>query len=194
VSPNPVGSNRMYVYVDGTLSWEKWWAGLRAGRVTITNGPLMQPSVDGQRPGHVFQLDRGQTAEFQIGLTLSLREPISYLDIIKDGRLEHSVPFREYAKSGRLPPLKFDRSGWFLVRAVTDLPKTYRFAMTAPYYVQIGYSPNISRTAAQFFLDWVYQRARQLSIADPAQRSAVLEYHRKARDFWQALVAKANAE
>jgi hypothetical protein len=66
--------------------------------------------------------------------------------------------------------------------------------MTAPYYVQIGYTPTVSRSAAQFFLDWVYQRARQIQIADPAQRAAVLEYHRKARDFWQGLVAKANAE
>jgi hypothetical protein len=194
VSPNPVGANRVYVHVDGTFSWEKWWAGLRAGRAVVTNGPLLRPSVDGQLPGYVFQLDEGQTAEFEIGLTLSLREPISYLDIIKNGRLEHSVRFREYAQSGRLPPVKFDRSGWFLVRAVTDLPKTYRFGMTAPYYVQIGYAPTVSRSAAQFFLDWVYERARQLQLADPAQRAAVLEYHRKARDFWQALLSKANAE
>jgi hypothetical protein len=194
VSPNPVGYNRAYVYLDGSFSWEKWWAGLRAGRSTITNGPLLQPSVDGERPGHVFQLDPGQTAEFEIGLTLSLREPISYMDIIKDGRIEHSIRFSDYAKTGRLPPLKFDRSGWFLVRAVTDLPKTYRFGMTAPYYVQVGYTPQISRKAAQFFLDWVYRRARQLQIDAPAQRQAVLEYHRKARDFWQAIVARANAE
>jgi hypothetical protein len=194
MSPNPVGFNRVYVHLDGTFNWEKWWAGLRAGRAVVTNGPLLRPSVEGQLPGHVFQLDQGQTAEFEIGLTLSLREPISYLDIIKDGRLEHSVRFRDYAKTGRLPAVKFDRSGWFLVRAVTDLPKTYRFGMTAPYYVQIGYTPTVSRSAAQFFLDWVYQRARQIQIADPAQRAAVLEYHRKARDFWQGLVAKANAE
>ena len=100
----------------------------------------------------------------------------------------------DYAKTGRLPKLHFKRSGWFLIRVVTDHSKTYRFAMTAPYYVEIGYQPRISKEAAQFFLDWVYERARQIKIADPEQQRKVLEYHRKARDFWQNLVSKANAE
>ena len=85
--------------------------------------------------------------DFEIGLTLSTREPITYMEIIKDGKVEHEIRFDQYAKSGKLPKLKFDRSGWFLVRAVTDLPNTYRFAMTAPYYVQVGYRPRISRRA-----------------------------------------------
>ena len=145
-------------------------------------------------PGHTFHADAGQSLEFEIGLTLSLREPLSYLDIIQDGRVAHSVPFNQYAKTGRLPKLKFDHSGWFLVRAVTDLPKTYRFGLTAPYYVQVGYQPRVSKASAQFFLDWVYERARDLAIADPAQRQAVIEYHRIARDFWQNVLGKANCE
>lgn len=193
-SNNPAGYNRMYVHVDGELTYDKWWENLRAGRVTITNGPLLQPEVDGKYPGYVFQADAGQTVTLEIGLTLSTRDPISYLEIIRDGRVEQSLRFEEYAKSGRLPKLHFNRSGWFLIRTVTDLPKTYRFAMTAPYYVEIGYQPRISKAAAQFFLDWVYERARQIKIADPEQQRLVLEYHRKARDYWQNLVSKANAE
>jgi len=34
--------------------------------------------------------------------------------------------------------VKFNESGWFLVRVITDNPKTFRFASTAPYYVEIG--------------------------------------------------------
>ena len=77
---------------------------------------------------------------------------------------------------------------------MTDLSDTYRFAMTAPYYVEFGYGRRISKQAAQFFLDWVYQRAKRIELSDPQQRREVMEYHRKARDFWQKLVAKANAE
>ena len=114
---------------------------------------------------------------------------------LKDGKVEHSVRLADYAKTGKLPKLKFERSGWFLVRATTDLQETYRFAMTGPYYVEIGYQPRISKRAAQFFLDWVYERARQIAkIEDPVQRRVVMQYHRTARDFWKALVEKANAE
>lgn len=194
VAPNPVGYNRIYVHADGPLTYEKWFEGLRAGQVVVTNGPLLFPSVEGQLPGHVFTARHGERLEFEIGLTLSTREPISYLELIKNGQVEHSIRFDEYAKSGKLPKLEFERSGWFLVRAVTDLPKTYRFAMTGPYYVNFDYQPRISKSAAEFFLDWVYQRARQIDLADPAQRNEALAPHRKARDFWQALLARANAD
>ena len=193
-APNPVGYNRVYVHVDGELSYERWWENLRAGRVTVTNGPLLQPTVHGRLPGHVFQAESGGDLEFEIGLSLSTREPISYLELIKNGEVEHSIRFQEYARSGSLPKLHFRRSGWFLVRAVTDLPDTYRFAMTGPYYVEFDHQRRISRESAQFFLDWVYERARQLDVDDPAQRREVLEHHRQARDFWQDLVSRANAE
>ena len=194
-SPNPLGYNRMYVHVEGPFSYEKWWQAFAAGRVTITNGPLLSPSVDGRLPGHVFYFEQGKTPDFEIGLTLSTRKAISYIEIIKNGQVEKSIRFDQYRAGGRLPKLEFDASGWFLIRAVTDLPETYRFAMTAPYYVQIGEQPRISRRAAQFFLDWVYERARQIrKIEDPAQRAALMQAHRQARDFWQNLLSKANAD
>ena len=194
VSPNPVGYNRVYVHVDGELTCAKWWENFRAGRVTITNGPLLQPTVRGQLPGHVFQERKGRPVEFEIGLTISLREPINYLEIIKNGRVEQEIRFDEYAKTGRLPKLRFDQSGWFLIRAVTDQPKTYRFGMTGPYYVEMDYERRISKRSAEFFLDWVLERARQIRLEDPDQRRQVLECHRKARDFWRDLVSRANAE
>jgi hypothetical protein len=136
----------------------------------------------------------GRPVEFEIGLTISLREPITYLDIIKNGRVEQEIRFDEYAKTGRLPKLRFDQSGWFLIRAVLDQAKTYRFGMTGPYYVEIDYQRRISKRSARFFLDWVLQRARQIELQDPDQRREVLQHHRKARDFWQDLLSKANAE
>ncbi len=200
VSPNPLGYNRVYVHVDGPFTYEKWWQGLRDGQVVVTNGPLFKPAVQGQPPGYIFHADEGHWLEFEIGLGLWSRQPvgdkesIQYLEIIQDGRVAHSVRFEEFAKTGKLPTVHFDHSGWFLVRAVTDVQNTYRFAMTGPYFVEIGPEPRISKRAAQFFLDWVYQRARQLKLDDPQQHREVLEYHRKARDFWQNRVSQANAD
>ena len=194
VAPNPIGYNRLYVHVDSEFTYERWWENFKAGRVTVTNGPLLRPTVHGQLPGHVFYGEPGQQLNLEIGLTLSTREPISYLEIIKDGQVEHSVRLSDYAKTGKLPKVHFDRSGWFLIRAVTDLQETYRFAMTGPYYVEFDNGPRISKRSAQFFFDWVYERARQIQLTDPTERAAVLEPHRKARDFWQDLLLRANAE
>lgn len=195
VAPNPVGYNRVYVHLDGEFSYEAWWKNFRAGRVFVTNGPLLRPTVEGQPPGAVLHGEPGKELEVEIGLSLSFADPVSYLDIIQDGKIKHSVRLDEFVHNkGRLPKLTFKESGWFLVRAVSDLSNSYRVAMTAPYYVEFGYHRRVSKQAAQFFLDWVVERARQLNVSDPQQRSEVLEYHRKARDYWRNLLSKANAE
>ncbi|MBN2579602.1 MAG: hypothetical protein JXB10_11480 [Pirellulales bacterium] len=193
-TPNPVGYNRMYVHVPGDFSYDAWWKNLRAGRVFVTNGPLMRVDVDGHSPGHVFQADRGQAIELEIGLTLSTRQPISYLEIIKDGKIDRSIRFADYAGTGRLPKIRFDRSGWFALRAVTDDPQGYCFALTGPYYAEIAYQPRISKKAAQFFLDWVIQRGKQIKLDDPAEQKKILADHLQAYEFWKNLVEKANAD
>ena len=197
VAPNPVGYNRVYVNIEGDFSYDAWWEGLREGRVFITNGPLMRASVEGQPPGHVFAAAKGEKREFEIALTLSTREEIHYLEIIKNGLVEKSIRMDEYieaVKNNKLPKIEFKESGWFLVRAVCDSAKSYHFALTAPYYVTIGDQPRISKKAAQFFLDWVYERAKQIKLDDPEQQKEVLTYHRQARDYWKKLVETANAE
>ena len=54
-----------------------------------------------------------------------------------------------------MPPVVFEESGWFLVRAVTNNQTTYRYASTGPFYVEFDDLPRISRQATQFFLDWL---------------------------------------
>jgi hypothetical protein len=195
VLPNPVGYNRVYVHLGDDLPYEKWWEGLRAGRSFVTNGPLLRTRVNGQLPGHVFSAPAGQEINLEVKATLTSRDPIRTLEIIKNGQVERSVPYDEWAKTGSLGTLNFKASGWFLVRAITDNPKTFRFASTAPYYVEIG--PNkhrVSKASSQFFLDWVRERAKRVKLNDPAQRQEVLKHHAMAEKFWTEKVAAANAE
>lgn len=196
VLANPVGYNRVYVYCGAELDEDRWWANLRAGQVVVTNGPLLRdPRANGQLPGHVFRVPAGRTVKLQATLSLSIREPVEYLEIVKDGEVVHHVRLDEWAKAGgQLPEIEFRTSGWMLLRALASHPKTYRFASTGPFYVEIGGQPRVSKQAAQFFLDWTYERARQLQLPDESQREAVLAYQRAARDFWQQRVASANAD
>lgn len=196
---NPVGYNRVYVQIDGEFTPEKWWQGLRAGRSFVTNGPLLQPTVEGEFPGHTFTAEKGASLTLEAFLSLSTRDKISYLEVVQDGEVRHSIRLDEYAKlGGKMPAVTFTRSGWFLIRALTDQEKTFRFASTAPYYVKIGDDVRISKRSAQFFLDWVNTRIEHLekSLADaPADdRTAVLDFHLDARKYWEELLKKANAD
>ncbi|MGY8767955.1 MAG: hypothetical protein ACKVH8_05900 [Pirellulales bacterium] len=195
INGNPPGYNRAYVYCPDKFDYASWLSNLKQGQVVISNGPLIRPSVEGQMPGHVFQYKQGTIKEFEIALSLATREKINYLEIIQDGKIKHEVSMAEYAKrSGTLPPLVFEKSGWFLVRAVTENPNNYRFAMTGPYYVQIGDQTTISKKSALFFYDWVFERIAQIEIENEAQRTEIMELHRTARNFWRDIYNSANAE
>jgi hypothetical protein len=201
VLPNPVGYNRVYVHVGAELSYRRWWQRLKAGRCFVTNGPLLLCQADGHLPGHVFRAAEG-AIEIPIDIELQSNDPSLTLEIIKDGvaggkairpteRLDGPEPVRLRTT------VRFDRSGWFLVRTIADNDATFRFASTAPYYVEIGESKQrVSRASTQFFVDWVDERIKQIesTVSDAKQREEVLAPHLEARDFWRKRLAEANAE
>ena len=128
-------------------------------------------------------------------LKLSLRDKVEYLEVIKNGKVEHEVRLDQYARSGgRLPTLEFQESGWMLVRAVSNYGKSYRLGSSGPYYVEIGKRPRISRQSAQFFLSWAKQRIKQIESQQLENAAAILAHHRQAQRFWQTFVDQATAE
>lgn len=197
VLPNPLGYNRVYVYVGRDLSYRKWWEGMKAGRSFVTNGPLLICKAGGRLPGHVFRDDDGREIKIEVNVSLTTLENVPAIEIVKNGRVERSVPPDQVSAAGGLGTVTFKRSGWFLVRAITDNRRTFRFASTAPYYVETGKAKRrISRRSARFFLDWVNERAERvkLKLDDPQKLREVLVHHEKAREFWEDVVARANAE
>ncbi|MEX2169479.1 MAG: hypothetical protein WD851_09210 [Pirellulales bacterium] len=185
---NPIGANRVYVQCGQEFDAASWWHGLSAGNVVVTNGPLLRPSVEGQPPGYVFRIKDGQKIDLAVSLNLATRTPISYLEIVKNGVADQQVEIASLAKSkGKLPPVSFDDSGWFLVRAVTNRADKFEMASTGPYYVEKNGQPRISRRSVQFFLDWLDEEEPRTT---PAERPAFAA----AREFWQSRLAMANAE
>ena len=81
-----------------------------------------------------------------------------------------------------------------LERLATDVSETYRYATTAPYYVEIGGQPYISRSSAQFFLDWVNERMQNIHVDDAQQKQAILRWHEEARQYWQQKVDSATVK
>ncbi|MEM7392189.1 MAG: hypothetical protein AAF492_07545, partial [Verrucomicrobiota bacterium] len=197
VLPNPVGHNRVYVHTGPDLTWEAWWAGLRKGRSFVTNGPLLLGRANGELPGHVFRAGAGETISIDLSGRLVSRDPVTRIEVIKNGRVVKTVPVEHLAGKEPFATLTFDRSGWFLLRAIADIEHTFRFASTAPFHVEIGKGGlRISRTSARFFLDWSRERKQFLEtrIVDSRRRRNVVVYHDRAESFWKNRVKAANAE
>ncbi|HMP05302.1 MAG TPA: hypothetical protein PJ982_03040 [Lacipirellulaceae bacterium] len=125
---SPLGTNRTYVYCGDEFTPEAWWDGLEAGRVFATNGPLLRTRVHGEPPGYVFRLASDEHLKLEIGLNLATRDPVEYLEIIKNGVIE---------------------------REVTTNTKKYQLALSGPYYVERAGQPRVCRASVQFFLDWI---------------------------------------
>jgi hypothetical protein len=181
------GASRVYVHCDDGFFDDDWWNGLSNGRVFVTNGPLLRPMVAGHPPGHIFQLRGEEVLELEIGLELASRESVDYLEIIRDGRVEYDVRLDKFVESGgRLPKLRFDQSGWFLLRVRTRNADFYQRALTAPYFVEKDGVARISGTAVRFFLDWV-----DAAGGSEETESASRDW---ARRFWQQRLETANVE
>jgi len=212
VLPNPVGYNRVYVHAGPkkTLAGEAdWWAGLKQGRSFVTNGPLLVVEADRQLPGHVFQKAQGESLSIPLRALVWSNEDLDAIEIVRNGEVVQTKSLRDKSREMRraaksreplivdLGDLTFDSSGWFLVRVFTDNPRTFRFASSAPYYVEIGEAPRrVSRRSAQFFLDWVNERAERVKqkLSDPERLREVLSYHDRAREFWRHRLEEANAD
>lgn len=183
----PLGSSCVYAFAPTKPTESEWWDAALAGRTVVTNGPLLRPSANGQPPGYVFSIEKGDELEVAIGLNLATRTPVEYLEIIQNGEVLSATPLAAWAKNkGKLPVLSFKESGWFTVRAVTTEQKRYQLALAAPWYVEVDFKPFISKRSVQFFLDWLaYRRKESPGDADRLDRAEV---------FWRERLSQANAD
>jgi hypothetical protein len=192
---NPVGYNRVYVHVDGEFSYAKWWEGLRAGRSFVTNGPLLRVQVNDKLPGAIFKSADTKPLELNARIELTSRDPIHAIEVIRNGRIDQVITPSASEENKVAAQLKFAESGWFLVRVLAENAKTFRFASTAPYFVEIGPNPRrISRASVQFFLDWLAEREKLLKLGPPDQRREVLASYATARAYWSSLLKTATTD
>jgi hypothetical protein len=197
VLPNPVGYNRVYVRLDEPLTIEAWFRGLSRGRCFVTNGPLLLVTADGQDPGATFKLQSGEHRRLRIEIQLTSQDPVSQIELIRNGNVADTAKCSDALTQRHTLELSIDEPCWFLVRAIADVKNTFRFAATAPWFVERGDGAHrISRRSTQFFLDWVDERIARVkaNIKNDAEREQVLVWQAKAREFWTERLKMANAE
>ena len=197
VLPNPVGYNRVYVHVDGDFTYAGWWEGLAAGRSFVTNGPLLRCTANGQMPGHGLEFTGEGPLQVEIAGELVSRDVVSSVEIIHNGHVVDSIDVTGDAPHSFRRQVTFASDGWFLVRVIADVEHTFRFASTAPFYLQgAARSERIGRESSRFFLDWAEERAERVrrNVESAEEERAVLEHHEDAIRFWNNRVSSANAD
>lgn len=99
-----LGPERALVKAEpGESPYEAWAQGVRKGAVVVTNGPLLDFSVQGRAPGDVIRWE-GAAIEAEGVATATFHRPIEKLEIVANGRVvaaqggngatELSLPFK----------------------------------------------------------------------------------------------------
>ncbi len=147
-----VGATRVYVRPDGPFNWPNYFAALKAGRSFVTNGPMLQLTVDGMQPGDVIASSR----ELPFTLSVASAVPIDSVALVVNGKTVWSGA--KPAASGKATytgKVRVPAGGWVAARVVgpttTAWPAMgeYTFAHTAPLWIGTkGSTDPVARRAA----------------------------------------------
>jgi hypothetical protein len=190
------GGERVYVKVEGPFTYEKWIAGLRAGRSFVTNGPMLEFSANGKGLGEV--LDLPAAADVKVRGAASSQFPLDRVEVLYNGRVIASVKPTGSATELN-PTVRIDRSGWLALRAsgpaVADVQGEVLYAHTSPVYVVVAGRPAGSAEDARYFLQWIDRLWDTVEERDrfPDRRSKdeVQVEVNKARRIYEKMIAEA---
>jgi hypothetical protein len=165
VHPIPAGFGRVYVQVDGDLTYDKWMHGLRSGRSFVTTGPMLFTTVNEQPPGHVFEKAQPGTM-YRVRGSVESPHAVSRLEIVVNGEVVKSIQPKAVAISaGANLTSTFDEtinvpgSGWIAVRCFEDVPnKRVRFAHSSPVHIEVADQPIAPRRAE---IDYIIRRVKE---------------------------------
>ena len=179
---NPVGYNRVYVYLEADWKASDWWEGLKQGQCFVSNGPLLRCWVE-KKPGSQETIEPTQPfwpgsrfpAENRNNMILKARltsqDPVEAFELIHNGEVVRRVAVDPQLDEQDPDPTPMDQPGWFVGRAFAEVEHTYRFASSAPFYIinSQGEIP-IHKEACRFFLNWCYQRIERIDLDEEPQR------------------------
>ncbi len=195
-----IGAARMYAYLADRLTWDRWVDAVRDGRTFVTNGPLLQLSINGEIPGGTVRLPAvGGSVEVEARMETAF--PVDRLELIRNGEVIEDIPLRSGGHVGSVQKrMQVERSGWYTLRALSDKPvlpidDTHLHGETGPVYVYCGEQPIRSREDARYFIRWIdditEQADRHAGWRSEREREHVLAQFREARAVFEQRAREA---
>ena len=187
VHPVPAGFSRVYVHLPEGFTYARWLKGLQSGRSFVTTGPMMFATLDGQDPGHRFEL--ASSTKLPISLEVISERPLAFLELIANGvPLQTWMPQNQQTETGAFrtrinDTISMRTSGWLAVRAWEDRPDDrFRFAHSSPWQIHVeGSTPRPRPEEKQYLIERMQaeiQRSRGIlpTIAIAEYDRALVEY------------------
>lgn len=141
-----IGGTRIYACTGAEFSADRWIEAVRRGNTFVTTGPMLEFTVNGQLPGTVLKLKRGELVRIRAktwggnsGAQPVRLKLVSFGSVVKsvrgEGHLETETEF------------KAERSFWITAASETnreplmDAPGFFTGAVATPVYVEVDGRP-----------------------------------------------------
>jgi hypothetical protein len=138
-----IGNARFYTYVGGPLSFESWFAALKAGHTFVTTGPMLFLTANGHMPGDTLDVAPGArvrvTAE---ALGDATQVPLGSVEIIGNGRVLARTEGRNAARLTAEFELTAEHGLWIAAKAQAG---TAQAAHTTPIYLTVNGGSFVNR-------------------------------------------------
>ena len=134
-----IGDARFYTYAGDGFSFESWFEALKAGRTFATTGPIVELTVNGERPGGAVDVTKGATVKISAeAFGHDTEIPLRDLEIIGHGktlaRVEASGRGQSREELSLELELPVEHGIWIAARA--NAAPT-QIAHTTPVYVTV---------------------------------------------------------
>jgi hypothetical protein len=198
IGSNLPGGDRVYVRLDGPLTYEGWIGGLKAGRSFVTSGPVLEFTVNGSEPGSVLKL--GEKPKVRVKASARSPFPLAKAEVVHNGRVVATATLSDDKLTAAVDQeLTLDRGGWVAFRAsgpgTADTPTPALNAHTNPVYVEAGGVVYRSADEARAFLKWIDQFELLLRTRDrfptPKHRRQAQEQIDAARAVYARIIRDA---
>ncbi len=185
------GGGRVYVQAGNPLRYAAWIAAYKAGRSFVTNGPMIQITVNGKGPGELLALP--SPGKVRIRARVDTRVPVESIQVIVNG---HPVLTRLRAPVEIDEVLTMEEPSWIALRVTGPWERrivndAQAFAHTTPVYVSLGGRSIQKKTDAEYFVRWMEQLLEQVSatgrFASDAQRDEAFALLRRALEVYRKL-------
>ena len=179
--------SRVYVQHEKPENVPQWLDALEAGKSFITNGPLLELTVNGRRPGDTVNLDG--PASLTVRARAVGRTDFSQIELVSAGQIIQSTPSRaveNHFEAAIDTSVEVGQPGWLAVRVNTQNRNALGnpiFAHTSAVYVDIGGKSVFNPRAAQALVDDMRAALdiipEKAVFADDRQQDEVLDVYRQ---------------
>ena len=176
------GAAREYVQVGSEMSWSRWLARYREGRVFVTNGPLLTFDVNGRPMGSEIAVPAGQTYNARLSADVQVRDPVRAVEFVRNGEVIETKEVGPQTTSIHIDKaVVVDSSCWFAVRVKGS-------AHSGPVYIRVGAVPTLVREDLELMLRWIdrlwaYLDERNNFGPDPNRQEARKLFDRARRHY-----------